>query len=290
MPRVTVSCNGQESGVDYAVAPSAPLPLLGMSAPANLWAQRKAQVEATGGRLQARRIFRTSLTQSLSLVDDAIDEGLVPVVSLKVNNDWAGVARGDYDAQLDALAEALAAKPADRIAVCLHHEPDKQSDPPDRGEGGFAWDFAGMYRRAIARLGQASNVEVAAIMNGWWWTNRQAALTDAEIDVWLPADVRSQIIIAADDYSPQGGEPSVVKTQNRVDWAYRMGDVQRLGVGEFNGYEPSDLTDLCDLVRTEPLFRGGWALVWNSDGADYDPLDQTGLLDDFQEILRTWPR
>lgn len=270
--------------------PTKPLPLLGMSAPADLWTGRKQQAEATGGRLQARRIFLSGLTAGLGLIEAAHREGLLPVASFKVGNDWAGIAAGRYDTQLKNLADRLKAlgKP---VVVCLHHEPDEQSTPPDQGEGGTAAQFAGMYRRATPILKTADNVQVWPIMNGWWWTDRAARLTDTQIDAWLPRDVRELVDgIAADDYSPEGSEPAAVKTRNRIAWAKRVGGVKALGIGETNAFTPADLTDVLNIVRDETLFRGGWALVWNSTGGTYRPLNETGLLDDFQQILRTWPR
>lgn len=286
----------QTGSTSYSVGsqvPPKPLCLVGMSTPANKWAAEKAKVEAGGGKLQARRIFLRSLTDSLSLVQQALSEGQKPVVSFKVGNDWGGVASGKYDSQLKALSDNLA-KLSKPIAVCLHHEPDTQSTPVDVGEGGSAQEFAGMYRRATPILKQAANVEVWPIMNGWWWTNAKAAFTDAQIAVWLPPDVRGLIDgVAADDYSPDGGEPGVVKTMNRVAWAKRMGDVKSLGIGETNAFVAKDLQDSFALASSEPLFRGGFALVWNSDsteGMAMKPLSETGLMDEFQAIVRNWPR
>lgn len=264
-------------------------PLLGMSAPADVWGQRKREVEAGGGKLQARRIFLGSLSAGLGLVEAAHREGLLPVVSLKVGNDWAGVAAGRHDAALKALADRLAAlgKP---VVVALHHEPDQKSDAPNLGEGGTAQEFAAMQARATPILKAAPNVKVAVIMNGWWW-DEKGGLTDEQIAVWLPPSLRSKLdIIAADDYSPKGGRPSIVKTRGRVEWAKRMGDVKATGVGEFNGFVPSDLADLIAYAKTEPLFRGGWLLVWNSTGDAYLPLTETGLLDDFQKLLADWSK
>lgn len=267
--------------------PTTAAPLLGMSAPADVWGQRKREVEATGGKLQARRIFLGSLGAGLSLVQAAHREGLLPVVSFKVG-DWGDVAAGQSDNALRTLADRLAAlgKP---VVIALHHEPDQKATPADIGEGGTAQEFAAMQARALPILKSAPNVQVAVIMNGWWW-DEKGGFTDAEIEAWLPAHLRKQLdVIAADDYSPAGGRPSVVKTRGRVEWAKRVGHVKATGVGEFNGFVPSDLADLIAYAKTEPLFRGGWLLVWNSAGDSYLPLTETGLLDDFQALLKSWP-
>lgn len=293
MSRVTVTVGGETVTVDYTRPAAAALPLLGMSAPAELWDTRKAQVEATGGRLQARRIFFKSLTVNpTTMIRAARAEGLLPVVSFKLgSHSWGQVAAGAADAELTTLAGRCRAASPERVVVILHHEPDQQSTPPDVGEGGTAADFAAMYRRAVPILKAAGNVAVWTCMNGWWWTNQARKLTDAQINVWLPPDVRGMLDgISADFYTDQGEtETSVMKARNMAAWARRVGGVKVLGVGEFNGFRPTDLTDLTDFVQTDPLYRGGWALVWNSTRTTYKPLDETGLLDDFQEILRTWP-
>lgn len=267
---------------------TSPAPLIGMSAPANLWASRKAAVEQGGGKLQARRVFLQGLTSSLALVEAAHAEGLLPIVSFKPGP-WGDVAAGKSDAALKALSQRLAAlgKP---VVVTLHHEPDTKSTPPDVGEGGTASEFAAMYARAIPLLKAAPNVQVWVIMNGWWWDGSRGALTDDQIAAWLPPAVRSLLDgVASDDYSPAGGgNPAVNKTRNRAEWAKRMGDVKALGIGETNAYTAAELADVFAFVKSEPLFRGGWALVWNSTGTDYQPLDATGLLDDFRVILRDW--
>lgn len=266
-----------------------PRPLLGMSAPVNLWAERKAQVEATGGRLQARRLYSTGLTASLTQVKAAHAEGLLPVVSYKVG-DWGDFLASRPQTGLRDLASRLDAlgKPT---ALCIHHEPDLQSNPPSQGESGTADEFVTLNEIAADILAPLANVQYAIIGNGWWWSAEARGFDDAELDLWLPASIRDRAeVIAGDDYSPQGGEPSVVKTRRRAEWARRVGYTGSLGIGEFNGFKASDLVDVCNFVRDEPLFRGGWALVWNSTGGNYLPLADTGLLDDFQEILRTWPR
>lgn len=292
MSRVTVTVGGETVTVDYTPTGAA-LPLLGMSAPADLWDTRKAQVEATGGRLQARRIFFKSLTVNpTTMIRAARAEGLLPVVSYKLGSySWGQVASGAADADLVTLANRIRSASPLPVVVILHHEPDAQSTPPDQGEGGTSAEFAGMYRRAVPILKAAGNVAVWTCMNGWWWTNQPRKLTDAQINVWLPPDVRGMLDgISADFYTDQGEtETSVMKARNMVAWAKRVG-VKVLGGGEVNGFRPTDLSYLTDYVQTEPLYRGGWALVWNSTHPTYKPLDETGLLDDFQEILRTWPR
>lgn len=297
VPRITVKATDSSGNVttqtiDYTVTTPSPgqrAPLIGMSAPADLYDQRREQVEATGGRLQAERIFSQGMAVPIDRIRAAIEDGRHPIVSFKPG-DWGNVVAGQSDATLRSIANSLKAAGGD-VTVVFHHEPDQQSTPADQGEGGTAAEFAAMQHRIIDVMKPvASNLKFAVIMNGWWWTARQARLTDAQIEVWLPRNLRDRLdVIGADDYSPNGGEPAVIKTQNRVAWAKRVGGVKALGVGETNAFTAKDLTDEFNLVKSEPLFRNGWACVWNSTGGSYLPLTETGLLDDFQAILKAWP-
>jgi hypothetical protein len=267
-----------------------PTPLIGMSSPANVWDARAAAVQATGGRLQARRIFGNSLTDVPSTVGDAIRDGMAPVLSFKPGSyTWGQIASGAADADLRATGAKLKAL-GGLMFVTIHHEPSKQSLGPTKGEGGTAAEFAAMQSHACDVLKAAApNIRYGVIANGWWWTAGKARFTDAQIEVWLPKALRQKLdFIAADDYSPDGGESGLVKTRNRVAWANRVGGVKATGIGETNAFVAKDLTDIFAYAKTEPMFAGGFACVWNSTGDSYLPLDQTGLLDDFQAILKNW--
>ena len=60
------------------------------------------------------------------------------------------------------------------------------------------------------------------------------------------------------------------------------------GLGETNGWTPDDLNDMFGYAKTEVQFKNGFALLWNSTGAEWMPVHETGLLDDFQAILKNW--
>lgn len=260
--------------------------LLGLAAPTNLVEQRIAQAESLGGKIEAERIFSSSLTVPTQRIRDAIAAGRHPIVSFKPGT-WANVANGQSDSALRVLATALQDFGAP-LTVAFHHEPDQQSTPPDQGEGGSASDFARMQHRIIDVMKPlAPNLRFSVIMNGWWWTDQNRKFTDAQIEVWLPRSLRDKLdVIAADDYSPQTGEAGVVKTRNRVAWAKRVGGVKATGVGETNAFTATDLREQFAYCKSEPLIA--WACVWDSTGDSYLPLSETGLDDDFAEITRDW--
>jgi hypothetical protein len=67
-----------------------------------------------------------------------------------------------------------------------------------------------------------------------------------------------------------------------------MGNVKATGIGETNGFVDGDLETVYAYVKTEPLFNKGWCLVWNSTGDAFLPLTESGLLDNYQKILKEW--
>lgn len=260
--------------------------LIGLSAPDSLVKQRMAAAESLGGKVEAERIFSSSMTVPNTRIRDAIAAGRHPIVSFKPGT-WASVANGNSDSTLRNLATALQGFGAP-LTVVFHHEPDEQSTPVDQGEGGSASDFARMQSRIVDVMRPlAPSVKFAVIMNGWWWTDQARRLTDAQIEVWLPRSLRDKLdVIAADDYSPQTGEPAVIKIRNRVAWAKRVGGVKGTGVGETNAFTATNLRDTFAYCKSEPLIK--WACVWDSTGDAYKPLSETGLADDFAEIVRDW--
>ena len=103
--------------------------------------------------------------------------GGLSVSSFKVpNNDWAGVASGQYDAWLHDLSAAVASH-GEPVFVCLHHEPN--------GNGNAA-DFRAMYSHAAPILKQANNLVLMPIHNGWLFVDdsgwQQWMVEESDVD------------------------------------------------------------------------------------------------------------
>lgn len=278
--------------------PSAGMPpLIGSSSRDTDWNTRKAMLEAGGGKLEARRLFAASMTDDLtSLFNEAAAQGHVPVFSFKPSPyTWAQIANGQATSGLTTVANRLAAYNRPVFVTCSH-EPGKQSLGAMQGEAGTAADFG----RAMAYLAdwfhqRCPKVKVGPIMNGWMFSAQARGFSDAELDVWLPAATRAKIdFVAADHYAAQDEtEKALTRLQRQVAWMKRVGFTGSAGVGEANGWTPSDLTGLFGYAKTEPLFRDGFVLLWNSTVSnptpeDWRPVHETGLLDDFQSILAGW--
>jgi hypothetical protein len=228
---------------------------VGMSAPKDQWAQRLSET----GPVYARRLFGnlSSPDSIVTLARSEIAAGRYPITSFKLpNDDWTGAAAGRYDSLLRSLRDKLDALPG-RVFVAIHHEPN--------GDG-TARNFAAMQRRVLPILRSPSNVEAGVIMNGFIWSPRSYGLSDTEIALWLPSDVRRLCeIVAADFY--HGGTPSnpgeepEVKIRSFSAWATRVG-VTRLGIGEYNGHTAGAITRTGEAFLADPRFA--FASIFNS--------------------------
>lgn len=243
-------------GAAAVTPPTTGAPIVfGMSAPDDKWDERLVQV---GGKtnIKFRRIFYQNLTQTnYSKVQESLDDGMVPVISWKVAPyTWAQVGSGQADSALQSLVTRLNAIPGKKHLV-LHHEP--------AGDGTAA-DFVAMQLRALPILKTAQQATVGPIANGWWWSAKSQGYTDAEIAQWLPDSVINlSDVIASDTYQDESlNEDGSIKALRMAAWAKRKGNVDALGIGEFNGWEASAVTNVMNVVKAEPLYK--WALVWNS--------------------------
>lgn len=311
MPDVSFAWSGRDAQGNVATGggsisvgspPASGLPpLIGSSSRVEDWAARKAMLEATGGRLEARRVFNPGGLTDAGLVGKlqaCVDEGLVPVVSFTTGSfTWAQIAAGSADAAITTAANRIKQVMAGRpIFVTVHHEPDQQNDAKTVGEGGDGADFGRMLARAADRIRAIyPQAKVGPILNGWWFSAQARGFTDAQIDYWIPAAVRARFdFIAADHYAAlDESESSASRIRRQVAWMDRVGFVGPMGIGETNGWTPADLTGAFGFAKTSERFRGGFVLLWNSTvpnatPTDWKPVHETGLLDDFQAILRAW--
>jgi|GEM_PF-1100449 len=225
----------------------------GMSAPPDKWSQRLAEVGPAN--IKYRRIFFQAFGDNLSKVSDALNAGMIPILSWKTGNySWAQIGAGAADADLYSLVSRLNAIPGPKILV-VHHEPMGDGTPAD---------YVAMQQRALPILGTANQASVGVIANGWWWSAQNQGYTDAEIAQWIPTSVKNvSDFIAADFYQDANlGEDGSVKAARMAAWARRTGGVSALGVGEFNGFTAVAITNLMNVVKSDSLYK--WAAVWNS--------------------------
>ena len=239
----------------------------GMSAPSSKWNERLAQVGSA--HINFRRLFYQDFDDSLSKVSEAINAGMTPVISWKTGNySWTQVASGAADSELHSLVSRLNAIPGKKYLI-IHHEPS--------GDGS-ASDFVAMQLHALPILASASQSSVGIIANGWWWSAQNQGYSDSEIAQWIPSSLKNVCdFIGADTYQDdQLVEDGSVKASRLAAWAKRTGGVSALGIGEFNGFTASSISNVMNVVKAESLFK--WAMVWNSGPSGLGtPLDGTRL-------------
>ena len=232
---------------------AAGVPLIGMSAPADVW---DARVAAVGRGLGARRIFAdlaSGATSQLRLVEQAHAAGQLPVISYKVGNVDDAIA-GDYDAVASAAAAKLASygKPT---AVAFWHEPHGDMTPAQ---------YVAASKRILPFF-QRGRLKVGPILNGWL-LDRQAGI----FAQYAPDEMfRIWDWFGIDTYeSGTMDNPGDTKPASRIPAAARFvkkrGFDLPLGVGEYNGYSATSIADAGDALLATPNVWFG--CLWNSTG------------------------
>ena len=229
-------------------------PLIGMSAPAKLWAQRVREV---GDGLTARRIFADLVngpTSQIRAIEQAHADGLLPVVSYKVGGDVAGAVAGEFNAVARRTAERLASydKPT---AVTFWHEPLGDMTPAE---------YVAASKQILPEF-KRDKLRVGPLLNGWLLDAKEATLAsfapDALFDIWDWFGI--------DTYeSGTMADPGEAKPADRIRAARRFltsrGYDHALGIGEYNGFSAATIADAGEaILSTEDVWFG---CLWNSDG------------------------
>lgn len=245
-------------------------PRVGMSAPANLWSTR---VNEVGPGLLARRIFADHTsggTDQSGLIEDALADGMLPIVSYK------GI---PSNAQVTAAANYLGSL-GEPIAVLSWHEP--------RNDTALGSTIAAQQTQWLALQHQASpifkaksNLSYGPIANGFLVSTANGR---TELLGWLPnAELNDPDLwdwIGVDQY--QAG-PDVLGNTNRPwagdrirDWANWLHNTRghpeyRMLIGEYNGWTGASVADAGEALLSDPTW---WCFcVFNSvGGAKGEPL------------------
>jgi hypothetical protein len=229
--------------------------LIGMSAPATVWASRVKEVSPGLG---ARRIFAdlaNGPASQIKLVEQAHAAGMLPVISYKVGNDAAGAAAGRFD-EVAKQAAAKLASYGRSTAVTFWHEPDGDVD----GE---------LYAAASQRLlpiFKRGRLRVGPILNGWLLDNKVSRFAE-----YCPDEVMELYDWFGIDTYESGTmtEPGSRKPADRIVALSKYlksrgyGDMP-IGVGEYNGYSARTIKDAGEALFSTPNVWFG--CVWNSTG------------------------
>lgn len=214
------------------------------------WAQAMTLLGGASAFVSVRRCFNTGwITRAAidSWADWADAQGIFPIISFKVpGNDWAGVAAGKYDSDLNLLMtrlddrDALGKAP---VCVAVHHEPS--------GDGSLAV-WAQMQEYLSNKFAPLNDVfSFTTISNGFEWGPYLGS--PSEVATMYPTRLiaalnRNGHILACDTYD--SGSPTKLdysqydrtslKMTGFTKWARAQG-VQRIGFGEFGCHDDIDL-------------------------------------------------
>ncbi len=227
-------------------------PLIGMSAPADVWDRRVAEV---GPGLAARRIFAdlgAGAGSQMGLVEAAHEAGMLPVISYKVGGDVARATAGS----LDRVAEQAAASLADfdlPTAVTVWHEP--------HGDMTGA-QYAALTRRLLPVF-RRDELRVGPILNGW--------LLDNQLDTfgsYCPDDLfELWDWFGIDTYhSGSPTSPGERTPAERIEalpgYLESRGFELPLAIGEYNGFTADVVAEAGEAILATPNMWFG--CMWNA--------------------------
>lgn len=222
--------------------------LFGMAASESLRPQYNEALQLTG-KVYERRIFSPNWITAATMkgmLDDCDLNNQYCVISFKApNNNWSGVANGQYNAELD-LAMSIARSRTKPFAFGVHHEP--QND-------GIAEQWAAMQEYLVQYLSPVNNIMAfTTIANGFWWGPNNGK-TEAYIATYYPQTLLNKMnqykgIVAADFYDsfPDASgnykltaDRTSLKLTEFTRWARAKG-VKSVGAGEFGTTSGPELT------------------------------------------------
>lgn len=247
--------------------------------------QRPDDTEAltiVGGVIYERRIFTggnpsTSALNSMLAACDAMNA--YPVTSFKIG-DWAGVAAGNYDSQLNLIRgvaiQRRTAGPGGTpmpFACGIHHEPAGDGNLSDwAAMQMYCSDyFAGIKNGVYTAANDVSDIMAwQAIGNGFWWGPKNyddVSIKAAYPDALVAKFKQNRSLLMADFYDPQppNNDPYSYKaTADRtskkiasfISWA-RSKNCGAVGCGEFGTTTPEEMYNSWDVMRTN---RDIWAI------------------------------
>ncbi|MCW2797919.1 hypothetical protein [Nocardioides sp.] len=230
-------------------------PLIGMSSPVAVWAQRVREV---GAGLGARRIFAdlsSGATSQIKLVEQAHAAGLLPVISYKVGGDVAGAASGKYNAVAEQAAAKLASygKPT---AVTFWHEP--YGDMSGAQYAAASKQLLPIFKRGELRVGP--------LLNGWLLDSQLSTFASYCPDElfgiwdWVGLDTyESGTMQSPGSHKPSDRIPALVSFLKS-----RGHGSLPIAVGEYNGYSAATIAGAGDALLSTPNVWFG--CVWNSTG------------------------
>lgn len=249
---------------------------IGMSSPKALWDQRLREVGENG--IKSRRIYADLSSSGISqrsLIDEAVADGLVPVVSVKFP-DFNRAAAGDYNAWARTAASQLNSYDT-KVLIAAWHEPYDNMD-------GATW--LKIQRHLLPIFGEQPNLETYCILHGWLFDNRIG-----DINSFMSSDVMDLLdYFGVDSYqsgtmSNPGNKDLSTRMPIILDWLDDKGVPDKpLVIGEFSAYTAQSLNNVGEAILSTPNVK--YALLFNSNtGGKGEPLvPGTARMTEFKEI------
>jgi hypothetical protein len=241
-------------------AASAPKKIIGMSAPAAEWSARLAEVGTSG--LKARRIFcdlADGANDNQATTEQALNAGMMPVLSYKVGGNITGALAGQYDTVAQQTAARLKGYNK-QIAVTFWHEPN-----PDI----TASQFLALHRRYLP-IFQSPTVKVGPILNGWLLDNQVSTFTSFTatdlLDAWDFFGLDIYAMGEKGQPSTWSLGPARIIPKLKTWMADRGRSSMPVLIGEYNGWTAAHISEMGTAMLGLPQFWTG--LVFNSDNGN----------------------
>lgn len=251
--------------------------LIGMSAPADLWDQRVAEVGPEG--LTCRRIFADLVSNGRdqsALISEAVVDGQMPVVSYKLPRDASGNYRladalsGAFDGWVTNLRNYLNGIGVE-VAVVVHHEPRGDLTPAQ---------YIALNKRYIPLL-KTPRVKPGCFMNGFLLDGSASA--KAEFDSFFDTPLLTAFdwfgidaYHAGTSSAPDPDKTPGARIRLTRQWLNAKGFPNKpIGIGEYNGHTAAAVADAGEaLLSTSNVWFG---CVWNSTAGAFVPLTGSRL-------------
>jgi hypothetical protein len=185
------------------------------------WRVRHDAAEAVYGPFQGgwAQYFGSGSVPLSAEVITAINDGIPIHVYWKPwTTDWAQVASGGRDTQLDAAAASIASVAPAVVELTIHHEPE--DDYENHGAGGAGWtaaNYRGMWQRVRARFDLAGVTNVVWVMA--FMNSHSAPGTSSPgqhmLTLWGNDGVMDALVdvTAQQDYITKNATPATIATK-----------------------------------------------------------------------------
>lgn len=241
--------------LNVSTPPTTAKKIMGMSAPANLWNQRLAEVGANG--IRARRVFgdlQADGKNQSGVIAAAFNANMIPIVSYKVPS-VSNAINGAYDAWATATANYLNSF-GKTCAVTIWHEPRGDMTPAQ---------FVQLHERLMPLM-KRPNVKVGPILNLFLVTGTASQKT--EFTQYSNANLLNNVWdwFGGDSYHPS--ETSSIYAGDRIAPVVKfLTDRGKpnmpIVIGEYNGFTAEAIASAGEKFLAAPTL---WiASVFNSD-------------------------